>query len=71
MKTLTKAQSRVMTLIRKSVESSGHAPTIRAMAAKLKVAPNAIMCRLKLIEKKGYISRRDGVIRVALPPMTP
>jgi repressor LexA len=62
MKTLTDKQQAVYSYIQLSVKSNNHQPSIKEMAEYFSVSEPAIINRLDLIEKKGFI-RRTGKAR--------
>lgn len=61
---LAPMQKRVFKLILKSISHTGEAPTYRVMAGKLNVAVNAIAGHVARLEKKGFLWRDNGAIRL-------
>lgn len=56
--TLTRRQQVIFNFIRKQIEQSGSAPTIREIAEEMGFkSPNGVMCHLRALEKKGLIRR--------------
>ncbi len=69
---LTKKQHRVLGFIRKCYEEYDRGPTVREVSGFVgSVHPNAAICHLDALEKKGWIVRaHDGLsrgIRLAYP----
>jgi repressor LexA len=63
---LTLRQAKVLKAVEDFVLGHGYAPTIRQLGAALKIpSPSAVLKHLQSLERKGYISRTDGEIRVA------
>ena len=61
---LTNRQREVLTFIRDNVESRGFPPTLRGIGTALDIrSPNGVICHLKALEKKGYISRDGNLSR--------
>jgi len=55
---LTPRQAEVLRLIAESVRGSGYPPTLRELGSRLGVSsPNAVICHLRALERKGYIRR--------------
>ncbi len=64
MKTLTDKQKQMLTWISEAVETSGEAPTVRELQAKLGcAAPMGVVSHLNALESKGYIRRAPGKAR--------
>jgi len=56
--TLTSKQQSIYNYIRKHIEGKGFPPAIRDICDAFSISsPNGVMCHLKALEKKGYISR--------------
>lgn len=64
MKELAPMQKRVYDIIAKGIEARGKAPAYRTIADILGVAHNAVAGHVARLEKKGYIWREDGEIRL-------
>ena len=63
---LTLRQAKVLKAVEGFVLGHGYAPTIRQLGAALGIpSPSAVLKHLQSLERKGYISRADGEIRVA------
>jgi repressor LexA len=63
---LTLRQAKVLKAVEDFVLGHGYAPTIRQLGAALGIpSPSAVLKHLQSLERKGYISRQDGDIRVA------
>jgi repressor LexA len=63
---LTLRQAKVLKAVEDFILGHGYAPTIRQLGASLKIpSPSAVLKHLQSLERKGYISRADGEIRVA------
>ena len=55
---LTKRQQIIFNFIRRQIDESGTAPTIREIADEMGFkSPNGVMCHLRALEKKGLINR--------------
>jgi len=64
MKDLTPRQKAVLDVITSTIEARGFPPTIREIAAVLKISsPNGVNDHLKALERKGYIERSDNKSR--------
>jgi len=58
---LTKRQKAVYEFLRDLIQNRGYGPTVREIAKKFKIrSPNGVMCHLKALEKKGFISREEN-----------
>jgi repressor LexA len=63
---LTLKQTAVLRAVEEFVLGHGYAPTVRGLAAALKMAnPSAVFKHLQSLERKGYLTRDGGEIRVA------
>jgi len=63
---LTLRQAKVLKTVEDFILGHGYAPTIRQLGADLKIpSPSAVLKHLQSLERKGYIRREDGEIRVA------
>ena len=55
---LTTRQQEILSSIRRLIETRGYGPTVREIAGEFGIAsPNGVVCHLKALETKGYISR--------------
>ena len=55
---LTEKQQQIYNYIRKHIEGKGFPPAIRDICDEFSISsPNGVMCHLKALEKKGFISR--------------
>jgi repressor LexA len=55
---LTPKQEKIFNYIRKHIETKGFPPSIRDICDAFRISsPNGVMCHLKALQKKGYISR--------------
>ncbi len=62
--TLTQRQQMVFDFIRRQIESSRNAPTIREIADEMGFrSPNGVNCHLVALEKKGLITRGENKSR--------
>jgi len=58
---LTRRQKEVFLFIRDKITGRGYGPTVREIGAQFDiVSPNGVMCHLKAIEKKGFITREPN-----------
>ncbi len=63
---LTLRQTRVLQAVEDFILERGYAPTVRQLGAVLSISnPSAVFKHLASLEKKGYLAREDGEIRVA------
>jgi repressor LexA len=63
---LTLRQAKVLKAVEDFILGHGYAPTIRQLGEALKIpSPSAVLKHLQSLERKGYISRTGGEIRVA------
>jgi repressor LexA len=63
---LTLRQTAVLKAVEDFVLENGYAPTVRGLAASLRMAnPSAVFKHLLSLERKGYLTREGGEIRVA------
>jgi len=61
---LTKRQKSVYEFIRDKIQNRGYGPTVREIGEKFKISsPNGVMCHLKALEKKGFITREPNMSR--------
>ena len=61
---LTKRQRAVYEFIREKIRGRGYGPTVREIGTKFKISsPNGVVCHLKALEKKGFISREPNMSR--------
>lgn len=70
---LTKRQKAVYEFIRDKIRTRGYGPTVREIATKFKIgSPNGVVCHLKALQKKGFISRephRSRAIQLIAEPI--
>ena len=63
---LTERQGKVLEAIEDFILEYGYAPTIRQLGKLLRIAnPSAVFKHILSLEKKGYVRREDGEIRLA------
>jgi repressor LexA len=63
---LTLRQAKVLKAVEDFILGHGYAPTIRQLGSALKIpSPSAVLKHLQSLERKGYITREGGDIRVA------
>ena len=56
---LTRKQQEIYDFISRRIETRGYPPTIRDIGTAFEIrSPNGVMCHLKALEKKGYITRQ-------------
>lgn len=61
---LTDKQRAIYEFIRDKIENRGYGPSIREICTAFDIkSPNGVMCHLKALEKKGLISRAEGLAR--------
>jgi repressor LexA len=61
---LTRRQREILDFINRKIESRGFPPTIRDIGNAFEIkSPNGVMCHLKALEKKGFISRQGKSAR--------
>ncbi len=63
MRELTKRQNDVLKFIKEYAERENYPPTVREIGEHFKLAKSSVFDHLKLIEKKGYILRKDKSAR--------
>jgi repressor LexA len=64
MTSLTRRQREILDFINRKIESRGFPPTIRDIGTAFEIrSPNGVMCHLKALEKKGFISRQGKSAR--------
>jgi repressor LexA len=64
MENLTKRQLEVYEFIRDKIRTRGYGPTVREIGLEFKIrSPNGVMCHLKALEKKGFITREKNMSR--------
>jgi repressor LexA len=62
--TLTRRQREILEFINRKIETRGFPPTIRDIGSAFEIkSPNGVMCHLKALEKKGFISRQGKSAR--------
>ena len=60
----TERQTAVYEFIREKIQSRGYGPTVREIGAAFRIrSPNGVMCHLKALEKKGWITRGKNMSR--------
>jgi len=65
---LTPKQQRIYDFICERIDDRGFPPTIRDIGAAFGIkSPNGVMCHLKALEKKGFITREGKAARAILP----
>ena len=63
---LTARQAKVLKAVEDFILGHGYAPTIRQLGSVLGIpSPSAVLKHLQSLERKGYITREGGEIRVA------
>ena len=61
---LTPRQQEIYEFITRKIESRGFPPTIRDIGTAFEIrSPNGVMCHLKALEKKGFITRQGKSAR--------
>jgi repressor LexA len=61
---LTRRQREILDFINRKIETRGFPPTIRDIGNAFEIkSPNGVMCHLKALEKKGFISRQGKSAR--------
>ncbi len=62
--TLTDRQQQIYDFIRDKIVNRGYGPTVREIGKFAGIrSPNGVMCHLKALEKKGYITRESHLSR--------
>ncbi len=62
--TLTDRQKKVYEFIRDKIRTRGYGPTVREIATRFKIqSPNGVVCHLRALVKKGFISREPHMSR--------
>ncbi|MBA7651004.1 LexA repressor [subsurface metagenome] len=65
-KGLTERQKKVLSAIKKFILENGYSPTIRQLGETLSIAnPSAVFKHILSLEKKGYLERVKGEVRLA------
>ena len=65
-KKLTERQKKVLSAIREFILDNGYSPTIRQLGGALGiVSPSAVFKHILSLEKKGYLEREKGEVRLA------
>src|SRR3954453_13985391 len=65
---LTPKQQRIYDFICQRIDDRGFPPTIRDIGTAFDIkSPNGVMCHLKALEKKGFISREGKSARAIRP----
>ena len=61
---LTKKQKAVFQFVREKIDTRGYGPTVREIGDKFGIgSPNGVMCHLRALEKKGFITREPNMSR--------
>ena len=61
---MTKRQKAIYEFIRDKIRNRGYGPTVREIGKQFDIrSPNGVICHLKALEKKGYISRKEKISR--------
>ena len=61
---LTERQKAVYEFIRDKIRNRGYGPTVREIGKNFKIrSPNGVMCHLKALEKKQFITREPNMSR--------
>lgn len=61
---LTRRQREILDFINRKIDGRGFPPTIRDIGKAFEIkSPNGVMCHLKALEKKGFISRQGKSAR--------
>ena len=61
---LTEKQRQIYEFLRDKIINRGYGPTVREIGAQFGISsPNGVMCHLKALEKKGFISRESHMSR--------
>src|SRR3954453_21938825 len=69
---LTRKQQEIYDFISRKIDTRGFPPTIRDIGAAFDIkSPNGVMCHLKALEKKGFISRQGKAARAIQPRHRP
>ncbi len=64
MRSLTRGQRDVYDFIKGLIRGRGYGPTVREIGDYFEIAsPNGVMCHLKALEKKGFITREPNMSR--------
>src|ERR1700752_4924998 len=64
MTSLTRRQREIFDFINRKIETRGVPPTIRDIGNAFEIkSPNGVMCHLKALEKKGFITRQGKSAR--------
>jgi repressor LexA len=65
-KSLTERQKKVLDAIREFILENGYSPTIRQLGETLRIAnPSAVFKHILSLEKKGYLEKVKGEVRLA------
>ncbi len=65
-KSLTERQKKVLDAIREFILENGYSPTIRQLGETLRIAnPSAVFKHILSLEKKGYLERVKGEVKLA------
>lgn len=61
---LTERQQAIYDFIREKIINRGYGPTVREIGQHFQIrSPNGVMCHLKALEKKGFITRESHMSR--------
>lgn len=67
---LTPRQTRVLRAVEETILEKGFPPTVRQLGAALRIpSPSAVLKHLRSLERKGYLIREGGEIRLAATPV--
>jgi repressor LexA len=72
---LTEKQRHIYEFLRDKIINRGYGPTVREIGTQFGISsPNGVMCHLKALEKKGFITRESHMsraIQLSDPPRKP
>ena len=61
---LTRRQQDIYDFVKDRILQRGYGPTVREIGSNFEIkSPNGVMCHLKALEKKGYITREQNMSR--------
>ena len=61
---LTRRQQEIYDYVKERIVSRGYGPTVREIGTEFGIkSPNGVMCHLKALEKKGFITREQNMSR--------
>ncbi|MBI2069928.1 MAG: transcriptional repressor LexA [Elusimicrobia bacterium] len=64
---LTQKQQTVLKFISRCIEGRGYSPTLREIAAELKLSVATVQWHLKKLKEKGYLDHQPGAARSLIP----